>query len=161
MKRILLFCTSILLLFGCASMRAPIVNQYEPLSNYKYIFITPTGQQTSSSGLLTGTQFGVWGGSSTKTVTPADVISGVLMKQGYIRLPQLDPNLLDETLIVNFGESGRRNVNLGYSIEVTIQFLSAKTNKVVCVCTAEGQGETESDDIRKAIHRALGGLFKK
>lgn len=62
-------------------------------------------------------------------------------------------------MIVNFGESGRRNVNLGYSIEVTIQFLNAKTLNPIVVCTAEGQGSTEADDIRIAINRALGPLF--
>lgn len=28
-----------------------------------------------------------------------------------------------------------------------------------CSCTAEGQGETEADDIRQAIRRALTSLF--
>ena len=96
----------------------------------------------------------------TKTSNPSDLIAGILIKQGFIRLPELNSRLLDETLIVNYGESGRRNVNLGYSIEVTIQFLSAKTNMPVCVCTAEGQGSTEADDIRIAINRALKPLFK-
>ena len=49
----------------------------------------------------------------------------MLLKQGMISLPELDPELLDKTLVVNYGESGRRNLNLGYSIEVTIQFLQA------------------------------------
>lgn len=75
-------------------------------------------------------------------------------------MPESNPQLLDETLIVSYGESGRRNVNLGYSIEVTIQFLSAKTNMPVCVCTAEGQGSTEADDIRIAINRALKPLLR-
>ena len=48
---------------------------------------------------------------------------------------------------------------LGYTIEVTIQFSSAKTNEMICSCTAEGQGETEADDIRQAIRRALTSLF--
>ena len=77
-----------------------------------------------------------------------------------IRLPELDPELLDKTLVVNYGESGRRNLNFGYLIEVTIQFLQARTHSVVCICTAEGQGSTEADDIRIAINRALEPLFK-
>ena len=89
------------------------------------------------------------------------MISGILIKQGFVRLPELNPQILDETLIVNYGESGRRNLNFGYSIEVTIQFVSAKTNQPVCVCTAEGQGSTEADDIRIAINRALTPLFFK
>ena len=81
------------------------------------------------------------------------------MKNNFIILPEIKPELSDKTLIVNYGESGRRNRGLGYTIEVTIQFISAKTHERVCTCTAEGQGETEADDIRKAIRRALSELF--
>ncbi|KDS29372.1 hypothetical protein M097_1388 [Phocaeicola vulgatus str. 3775 SL(B) 10 (iv)] len=87
------------------------------------------------------------------------MIAGILIKQGYIILPELKSELANETLIVNYGESGRRNRGLGYTIEVTIQFSSAKTNEMICSCTAEGQGETEADDIRQAIRRALSSLF--
>ena len=64
-------------------------------------------------------------------------------------------------MLFRSGESGRRNRGLGYTIEVTIQFISAKTKQMICSCTAEGQGETEADDIRQAIRRALDGLFPK
>jgi hypothetical protein len=64
-------------------------------------------------------------------------------------------------MIVNYGESGKRNKGLGYTIEVTIQFVSAKTNAKLCSCTAEGQGETEADDIREAITRCLTPLLQK
>jgi len=62
---------------------------------------------------------------------------------------------------VNYGESGRRNVAFGYTIEVTIQFISAKSHTLLSSCTAEGIGDTEADDIRKAITRCLTGLFPK
>ena len=106
-----------------------------------------------------GGQYGIYGSSTTKSVNPSDVIAGILIKQGYIILPELKSELANETLIVNYGESGRRNRGLGYTIEVTIQFSSAKTNEMICSCTAEGQGETEADDIRQAIRRALSSLF--
>lgn len=163
MKNILALTSIVLgtfLLVGCGTLKSPIIQQNEPISTYKYFFITPTAELTSSSGGVYGSQYGVYGGSTTKTLNPSDVISGTLLKQGMVRLPELDQNLLDQTLIVNYGESGRRNLNLGHSIEVTIQFLSAKTHSVVCVCTAEGQGLTEVDDIRIAINRALEPLFK-
>ena len=64
-------------------------------------------------------------------------------------------------MIINYGESGRRNRGLGYTIEVTIQFVSAKSNELICSCTAEGQGETETDDIRQAITRCISGLLKE
>ena len=47
----------------------------------------------------------------------------------------------------------------GYTIEVTIQFVSAKSNELISSCTAEGQGQTEADDIRQAITRCLSALF--
>ena len=49
----------------------------------------------------------------------------------------------------------------GYTIEITLQFLSAQSHEVVCTSTAEGMGETEADDIRIAINRALDELFNK
>ena len=160
MKKFFYLVLVAVIMVACASMKAPIINQIESLDNYKYIYITPTSELTSGSSGIYGGKYGLYGGGSTKTINPSDVISGIMLKQGYIRLPELNPELLDKTLIVNYGESGRRNVNLGYSIEVTIQFLSARTNMPVCICTAEGQGSTEADDIRIAINRALAPLFK-
>ena len=151
---------SAILLWGCGTLKSPIIQQNEPVSSYKYFYVTPTSELTSSSGGVYGSQDGTYGSTTTKSLNPSDVISGVLLKQGMIRLPELDPELLDKTLVVNYGESGRRNLNLGYSIEVTIQFLQARTHSVVCICTAEGQGSTEADDIRIAINRALEPLFK-
>ena len=51
------------------------------------------------------------------------------------------------------------DVGLGYTIKITLQFLTAKTHEVVCTSTAEGQGSTETDDIRIAINRALDEVF--
>lgn len=150
-----------ILLVGCSTLKAPIIQQNEPVSSYIYFYVTPTAELTSSKGNVSGGQYGTYGSATTKSLNPSDVISGILLKQGMIRLPELNSELLDKTLIVNYGESGRRNINLGYSIEVTIQFLQAKTHSVICVCTAEGQGSTEVDDIRIAINRALEPLFKK
>ena len=74
-------------------------------------------------------------------------------------MSEIKSELAKETVIVNYGESGRRNRRFGYTIEVTIQFISADTNQMIYSCTAEGQGSTEADDIRQAIKRALDGLF--
>ncbi len=153
----LLFATLVSILFvSCASLKAPIVTKNESLIGYKYFYVTPTSELTSSAAAI----YGNYGSAQTKSLNPSDVISGIMIKKGFVRLPELKQDLLDQTLIINYGESGRRNLNLGYSIEVTIQMLSAKTDAVVCVCTAEGQGSTEADDIRIAINRALEGLFK-
>lgn len=75
-------------------------------------------------------------------------------------MPDLKSELSNETLKVNYSESGRRNRGLGYTIEVTFN-LYLPRQKMICSCTAEGQGETEADDIRQAIRRALSDLFLK
>jgi hypothetical protein len=97
--------------------------------------------------------------SITQTVNPTDLITGIFIKEGLIRLPELKPELAEETIIINYGQSGKRNTGLGgYTLEVTIQLISAKTSTLVCSCTAEGQGLTEADDIRQAITRCLNEL---
>jgi hypothetical protein len=123
----------------------------ESLTAYKYFFITPTESLTSSTGSTYGNQYY----STTKTINPADVIGGIMLKKGFVKLPELKQDLLNQTLVVNYGESGRKSKGLGYSIEVTVQFIAADTNKLISSCTAEGMGETEADDIRIAINKCL------
>lgn len=153
-----MLCLFVCLLTGCASMRPPVINTFnDSIYNYRYFYISPTGDYTSSPGVY-GNQYGVYGGM-TRSINPASLISGILFKNGFVQVNEVNPSNAKETMIVNFGETGRRNVNLGYSIEVTIQFTSAYTQRLICTCTAEGQGETEADDVRKAIQRALKPLF--
>jgi hypothetical protein len=145
---------------SCASLKPPIIIKNESIKDYKFFYITPTVSLTSSSGATYGGQYY----SSSKSVNPSDVITGILTKEGLIRLPELKPELKDQTLIVNYGESGKRIIAGGlggYTIEVTIQFISSNSHTLICSCTAEGQGETEADDIRKAITRCLTGLLSK
>ncbi len=155
--RFLAIIISIIWVSSCAPLKPPTILNNGTIENYKYIFISPTNSLTSSSGATYGGQYY----SSSKSVNPSDVITGILTKEGFIRLPELNREITEETLIVNYGESGRRNRGLGYTIEVTIQFISSKSNSIICSCTAEGQGETEADDIRQAITRCLSGLFSK
>ena len=147
-----------LLFNSCGSLKAPTIHQFSSIEGFKYVYITPTAELTSSTGVAYAIGNGLYGNTS-KTINPSDVISGVFLKNGFIRLPELNPEVLDQTIIVNYGESGRRNRGLGYTIEVTIQILSAKTSEPICICTAEGQGDTEADDVRIAINRALSALF--
>ena len=155
-----IICT-ILSFNSCAPLKDPIIISNADISSYKYIYITPTQVITSSSGGIVANQFGVYDTTDTKSINPSDIISGVLLKQGYIIIPHLNSELFNDTLIVNYGESGRRNRGLGYTIEVTIQFISAKTNELIYSCTAEGQGSKETDDIRIAINRALSSIPSK
>ena len=154
--RFYFFITSFLfILSGCRALKAPVIVGNVPAQTYQYVYIQPTTELTSgASNLYTGAMM-------TKSVNPSDVIAGELIKNGFVILPELKPELIDRTLIVNYGESDRHNRGLGYTIEVTIQFISAKSHEVVCTCTAEGQGETEADDIRQAIRRALSSLFEQ
>ena len=105
MKRVKLlsFIALNFLLVSCASMKAPVINLIKSFDGYKYVYITPTSELTSGSSGVYGGKYGVYGGGSTKTINPSDVISGILLKQGYIRLPELKPELLEQTLIVNYG----------------------------------------------------------
>ena len=147
---------------SCAILKAPVITKNEPIEGYKYIFIPTTKDLTSGTGGVYGGQYGVYGSSSTKSVNPSDVIAGILLKEGFIGLPEIKPELIDETIVVNYGESGKRIIAGGlggYTIEVTIQFISAKSHNLICSCTAEGQGSTEADDIREAITRCLSGLL--
>lgn len=148
----------ILFLNSCSTILLPATSvKNDEIKNYKYIYITPTNSLTSSYGStnLYGQYY-----SSSKTINPSDEITGLLSKESFIRLPELKNELANETLIVNFGKSGTRNTGMGsYTIEVTIQFISAKTNTLVCSCTAEGQGKTEADDIRIATTRCLNKLL--
>ncbi|ASB47740.1 hypothetical protein [Alkalitalea saponilacus] len=145
---------------SCASLKPPIIIKNESIEAFKFFYITPTVGLTSSSGATYGGQYY----SSSKSVNPSDVITGILTKEGLIRLPELKRELNNQTLIVNYGESGKRNIAGGlggYTIEVTIQFISAESHTLICSCTAEGIGATEADDIRKAITRCLTGLLTK
>ena len=146
-----------------AVLEPPIITKNYPIEEYKYIVIPQTSSLNSGTGGVYGSRYGLYGAFSNKSVNPSDVISGILLKEGFTILPEVKPEFLDRTLIVNYGESGRRNAGglRGYTIEVTIKFISAKSYETTCSCTAEGQGSTEADDIREAINRCLTGLFSK
>ncbi len=143
---------------GCAVLQEPIIKKYESIDGYQYVVLPATGTLSSSTGGVYGNEFGVYGSSTTKEVNPSSLIEGILLKKGFISLSEVQPELIDKTLIVKFGESGKRDAGLGYTIEVTIIFINAKSYSKVYSCTAEGQGETEADDIREAITRCLSGI---
>lgn len=125
------------------------------MSGYKYAIIGQTQTLNSSSGAGyvgygAGMAYAVG-----KSVNPSDVISGILMKKGFIIV---DSPKANKTLLVKYGQSDKRSVLgglRGYTLEVSIQMLDALTQELLFVCTAEGQGSTEADDIRVAIVRCL------
>ena len=142
-----------------ASLKPAVVTRNAPMDDYRYVYITPTSGLTSGSGSVYGGSNGVYGLTQNKSVNPSDIISGHLIRKGFVIVPEINTEQAAQTLIVNYGESGRRNVFWGYTIEITLQFLSAQTREIVCVSTAEGFGDTEADDIRIAIGRALEEVF--
>ena len=152
----------LVLVFGCVAINPPLkpvyISKKQELKNFKYFVITPTATLTSGTGAI----YGLNGAISSKTINPSDLIGGILTKNNFIRLPLVNPDLSAQTLVVNFGESGRRDTGLGgYTIEVTIQFVSANSNEIISSCTAEGQGLTETDDVRIAVERCLNELMNK
>ncbi|MBO4481624.1 MAG: hypothetical protein J5719_03640 [Bacteroidales bacterium] len=157
----LLFFGLIISFSSCVTLQPTTItrNEQDALSNYKYFYINPTGVKTGSTGYVYGSQYGVYGGSSAKSTEPCDIITGFLLKRGYIRIATIDENIAEKTLIISYGETGRRPAGLGYTINVMLQFTSAKTHNIVCSVSGEGMGETEADDIRIAITRCLETAF--
>lgn len=159
-KNLLLLFATTFVLASCGVPRYATLSQKPDLSKYKYVYITPTAEKTSVTGGTYGSQYGVYGSTSSKSITPSDVIAGSFMKQGFVRIPEINDVQKAQTIVVNYGESGRKSYGLAYSIEVTIQLLDATTYELICSATAEGLGETETDDVRKAILKCLDAIFK-
>ncbi|WP_110581723.1 DUF4136 domain-containing protein [Helicobacter cinaedi] len=157
MKKVFITGLLVFIINGCAILKPTQVNKLQDTSMYRYAIVGQTQTLTSGSGAVymgygTG---GGFGASSSKSINPADVISGILMKKGFVILSS--PN--DKpTLLVQYGQGDKRNVlgGLGgYTLSVTIQMLDSKTHDLVFTCSAEGQGDTEADDVRQAIERCL------
>ena len=162
MRRILAFLLcglTTIVITGCGVPKYATISNQPDLSKYKYVYITPTGGKNSVTGGTYSNEFGVYGSTSSKSTSPSDLIAGRFMKQGFVRLPEISEVQKQQTLVVNYGESGRKVRGFGYSIEVTIQLLDAATYELVCSATAEGMGETEADDVRKAIVKCLNAIF--
>lgn len=160
-----IYCTFLLLLSvlatGCAILKEPEISKRGEIDVYRFVVLPNAANLSSSSGGVYGNQYAVYGSSSSKEMSPSNVIEGILLKRGLISTDTVTSENKDKTLIVKYGESGRRDVAGGlggYTLEVTIAIITARTNEVVYSCVAEGQGSTEVDDIREAIHRCLSGL---
>ncbi len=152
--KLLLTLITAITISSCVSMKEPTITKSQLLEGYKYAYLPQAGGVSSESG-------DVYKGNYSMSGYPGDVISGVLLKSGFIMLPQLKEELLDETVIVNYGQSGKRQVAngvLGRTLEVTIKLVSASDYKEIYACTAEGKGATEADEIRVAITRCLMGM---
>ena len=149
-----------LLLVGCASIpKYANIQSYDSIRKYDYVYVTPAGTKNSVSGSSYGNQFGTYGTTSSKSINPAEIISGRFMKAGMVPVPELRKETNAKTIVVNYSETGRHNKFMGYSIEVTIQLIDAATYDVICTATAEGMGDTETDDVRKAINKCMDAIL--
>lgn len=155
--RLLLAITCMIVLSACSiRLLTPSVIQHSSLDGYKYFYITPTAEKTSTTGYI----YNGTGSSSTHSANPADIITGELVKRGYTRVPELINETNNKTFVINYGETGRRKANIfAYTTEVTLQFIKADTREIICISTAEGCGETEADDIRIAINRSINAIL--
>ena len=138
---------------SCVTLRPTTVDWKKDLSIFSRVYIPPTQTIHGSTAIVVSGMVLPY----SQSVNPRDVIAGMLSKKGYIILNELD----DRFRLVNYGESNRWNFGLGgYTIEVTLQFISASTGELVCTTTAEGCGSTEAADVKQAVTRALKALFK-
>lgn len=146
------------LLSGCG-LRAPQVRLERPLSQFKYAYIVPTGYVDAISTYSVDDRKIPY----TKSINPRSLIAGQLAKRGYIVVPEVSPHQAHQTMVVSYGESDKRGVLIGgYAIEVTIQIITADTQELVAITTAEGSGlnEPETEYIRRAISLAFTALFE-
>ena len=158
MKKIFILLASVLTLVSCSALKAPQTTIAADLRAYPYAYIIPTSGVTSNSGVY-GNQYFVHGGAI-KTINPAELIAGDLMKRGYTILPSISPELVEKTLIVSYGYTGRRQLSaFSYASCIIIQMRDAKTHNMVATCEAEGCGEDETADILQAITTALDNIY--
>ena len=139
---------TMLTLISCAVKYQPVsVSQRQSFTNYKYVFVDPYNSHGSYSSL------------------GCDMLAGLLMKKGFIILSysqylNMSTSIARNTMVVTIGEGRKRSVGFGgYTREVTLQFVSAATNDLICICTAEGMGETEWNDHEVALTRCVQRLF--
>lgn len=147
-------------LVSCGSLKPVSVTRNGTLLGYKYAYINPTSMKISSESQPIYSNGTYLQYSETKSTNPSDIISGELIKKGFLIVHDITPDEASQTIVVNYAETGRRNLWYGYTTEIAIQILSASDNSLLCTGTAEGLGETEADDIRIAIRRCLKEIFK-
>ena len=147
-----------LMMCGCLGLKDPVVQRYVPLKGYRYVMVNPTGEIYSYTSNTNSSESGSVSEYYTRYVCPAEVITGQMLKAGFVPVDAVKPEYAHQTLIVNYGESGRTSST---RIEVVVQILSASSDEILCLGTAEGRGATEADAVRNAINRPPGGHEQK
>lgn len=140
------------LLAGC-TLQPPVHTQHSGLDRYKYVLIENIAGTTSISAS--------GGNALTRDVNPGQLIEGLLLKKGLVKIQEQSPQTAGKVLLAKYGVSGKRDIAGGfggYAQEVTISLVDAQTLDQVFTCSAEGIGSTEADDIREAIFNCMSGL---
>lgn len=159
MKKTLLLSIAALLFYSCISLSPTTITRNGSLDSFRYFYVTPTSERNSVSGGTYGNQFGVYGSTSSNSVSPSELIAGYLMNRGYIRLPEIKAEKAKQTMIVNYGDGNFREGIEGRAIEVTIQILDAEKNDVICICRADAIADTEAEAISRATEKCLNEIF--
>lgn len=142
---------------SCSVLRPTGVTIKHDIRAYSRVFIPSTNTIQSRTDSKEGNTIT----TESQSVNPRDLIAGTLAKQGYIILHQLDNRFLNDTMIITYGESGRRSIITNNVTEITLQLVSASTGELLGTITAEGLEDNEAETIRVALTRALQALPKR
>ncbi len=147
---------------GCTALKPTAVTLNSPINDYQYVYITPTSEKNSVEGATIGGYYGIYGATSTHSVSPMDIISGHFIKKGFVRVPEIKPENADKTIIVNYGEvKSGYYIDLYHGVSIVIQMISASDNKLICVCEAEGKGNNDAEAVNNAIDRGMDEFFRQ
>ena len=164
MKKIysfLLLCAGVVLFASCLSIAPTSISRNGSLEGYRYFYVTPTSERTSVNGDVWGGKHGTYGSTTSNSINPADLIAGLLMGRGYVRVHEVKKEDAAQTMIINFGDGNMREGGFfeERAIEVTIQILNGQTNDLIVVCKAEEKANNEAKATRFAIKKAINEIF--
>ena len=159
MKKALFLSIAAFLFSSCISLAPTSISRNGSLDGYRYFYVTPTAERNSVSGGTYGNQYGVYGSTSSNSVSPSELIAGYLMNRGYVRVPEVKTENAKQTMIINYGDGNSREGLDEFAIEVTIQILDAEKNGLICICRADAKADTEAKAIRRATEKCLNEIF--
>lgn len=160
MKKILLLLVSAFLFGSCITLTPTSISRNGSLDGFRYFYVIPTAERNSVSGGTYGNQYGVYGSTTSYSVSPSEHIAGYMMNRGYVRVPEVKTENAKYTMIINYGDGNSREGLEGHAIEVTIQILDAENNDLICMCRADAIADTEAKAIRRAIEKCLSEIFE-
>ncbi|KWW29075.1 MAG: hypothetical protein AUK63_1631 [bacterium P3] len=159
MKKALLLSIAAFLFSNCISLAPTSISRNGSLEGFRYFYVTPTAERNSVSGGTYGNQNGVYGSTSSNSVSPSELIAGYMMNKGYVRVPEVKAENAKQTMIINYGDGNSREGMDEFAIEVTIQILGAEKNDLICICRADAKANTEAKAIRRATEKCLNEIF--